>query len=50
MADKTKVTFVRLSLDQHQEVAKLAKSETRTIVNMLMVLIKEAIEARKRKD
>jgi hypothetical protein len=50
MTGKTKVTFVRLPIDQHQEVVKLAKDESRTIVNMLMVLVKEALDARKRRE
>jgi hypothetical protein len=44
---KTKVVFARLTIERYRELAEAAKNETRTDANMIVVLISEALEARK---
>lgn len=41
---QTKVTFVRLPMNLHRQVAALAKEDRRTVSNMITVLIQEAID------
>lgn len=43
----SKATFIRLPLDLRAKAAKIAADEDRSMSNMLVVLVREAIEARK---
>jgi predicted DNA-binding protein len=44
---KNKVTFIRLPLEVHEKAVELAAKDNRNLSNMLSVLVREAIEARK---
>lgn len=50
MKPKTKVVFARLTIDECRELSKMAKSESRTDGNMLSVMFREALEARKSRE
>jgi hypothetical protein len=45
MKPKTKVVLARLTMDKYRKLAEMAKQQTRTISNMITVLLEGALEA-----
>jgi hypothetical protein len=44
MKPKTKVVFARLTMDKYRKLAEMAKNQTRTVSNMITVILDEFIE------